>query len=542
MSRPPNSPFTDEQLGDDDSIRLLELQPGQRDSPIVIRLFVHNLTSAPPYEALSYVWGDPNKTEAIEIKSPATYMGPNTQLHVTTSCVMALRRLRSAEATRILWVDAICINQVNVPERNHQLTLMTRIYHNASRVVVYLGEKGQEDDSDAVMEWIQDLHAPSDAGETPEKPSNEVIQRFFGRRWFTRVWVIQEIKVARAAIVICGEKSVTWDAFEQVPTHLLGNAGSFVSRRFFTASSWQLPYPVRLLRLLESTREFGATDARDKMFAILPLVNQDTQQYLGISPSDSSSTSDSYDDNQPIFPTIRVNYSRSTSEVFAQLSRDLIDAIGLKMLLTVVTPTTIPNLPSWATDWTTNLDPREVYRLSRIKCLRHRELSHVNGLRDCTSPVTWSFSDYIDSDGLKSTQLEVSGNMGGTIRKLGDVCDIYEDIFPLEQWESLCDPIQRKAPFIQALGGERGIHIILGEIRRFNSKQLSRNMEVSGATYSSIHGKIEERGGEKLVDILAYLPPSLRHAAEDLFRECHSRRFYVTETGLLGLAPKSARI
>lgn len=452
------------------------------------------------------------------------------------------------------------------------------------------GRKGEEDDSDAVMDWIQDLHAPSDAGETPQKPNPEVIQRFFRRCWFTRVWVLQEIKVARAAKVICGEKSVVWDAFEQAPISLPHTASSLVSRGLFTGHIWQPPYPVRLLRLLQLTRGFGATDARDKLFAILPLLEQDTQQYLSISSSNSfdiSGSSDnvaahrapdfmhrlkpiwalpavtssmdtsthslprppsaSIDDNQPTFPIIRADYSRSTSETFAQLSRNLIDVIGLDILRTVVTPTTISNLPSWATDWATNWSLPEVHRFHRISGLGRVKHIYVDSLRDCTLPVTWCFSDYIRSDGSKSTQLEVSGNVAGTILNLGQLCNIHEDTFPLEQWESLCDPMQRTKMFMLGRWSDRHVATILGEIRRFNSEHLSENIDVLGARYASKYDKRDQGTqrrvrGRKLTDILNYVQHSLRHIATELFSKCHGRKFFIAETGLLGFAPTSARI
>ncbi|KAK2773589.1 heterokaryon incompatibility protein [Colletotrichum kahawae] len=264
-------------------------------------------------------------------------MGPKTQLHVTTSCAMALRRLRLAEATRTLWVDAICIDQSSVAERNHQMTLMTRIYHAASRVIVYLGEPALNDDSDAVMDWVQDLHAPSDRIERPIRPKQAAFQSFLGRRWFTRVWVMQEIRVAKAAIVICGGKTISWDAFRQVKhtfsysfrhaEPLPYTVQSLTSTETFGRYSWKPSYPVLLLRLLERTRDFDATDARDKLFAILPLLDWETQQCLKANPDGLPSCQ-----TQSSVEIIRVDYSRSTAEMFTQLSRVLIDAIGLDVL------------------------------------------------------------------------------------------------------------------------------------------------------------------------------------------------------------------
>jgi Heterokaryon incompatibility protein (HET) len=83
------------------------------------------------YEALSYVWGDPAIKHAVEVDGK--------ELFITTNLGAALRRLRRLNVTRIMRVDAICIDQDNIEERSAQLQLMARIYHGASSVVIWLG-------------------------------------------------------------------------------------------------------------------------------------------------------------------------------------------------------------------------------------------------------------------------------------------------------------------------------------------------------------------------------------------------------------------
>jgi len=67
---------------------------------------------------------------------------------VTANCEAALRRLRNANSKRILWVDAICINQDDPTERSQQVTLMRDIYRNASNILAWLGKTSIECDPD----------------------------------------------------------------------------------------------------------------------------------------------------------------------------------------------------------------------------------------------------------------------------------------------------------------------------------------------------------------------------------------------------------
>ncbi|KAF2452128.1 hypothetical protein P171DRAFT_347545 [Karstenula rhodostoma CBS 690.94] len=111
--------------------RLVLLAPGNHNDPIICSLKYFDVLHPPPYEALSYVWGDPKITAPISID------GHNLQ--VTTNLEIALRHLRLEQATRILWIDAININQLDMNERAQQVAMMANIYRNADLVVVWLG-------------------------------------------------------------------------------------------------------------------------------------------------------------------------------------------------------------------------------------------------------------------------------------------------------------------------------------------------------------------------------------------------------------------
>jgi hypothetical protein len=120
----------------DDEIRLLHLSPGTGDDAIQFTLQPTRLSLTPSYEAISYRWGDPTDTR------PALCDGKT--MTINASLHAALRRLRLADATRVLWADAACIGQANVAEKSHQVNTMGRIYTQPTRVLIWLGEGGPE--------------------------------------------------------------------------------------------------------------------------------------------------------------------------------------------------------------------------------------------------------------------------------------------------------------------------------------------------------------------------------------------------------------
>ncbi|RMJ16109.1 hypothetical protein CDV36_004223 [Fusarium kuroshium] len=120
-----------------DCIRLLWLMPHEnKDAPIQCQLFDYLLLGSRGgthlYEALSYVWGSPEKTQSI--------FTPTGCVPVTENLHAALSRLRDGSLPRIVWADAVCINQDDMEERDRQVKAMAKIYAKASRVIVWLEE------------------------------------------------------------------------------------------------------------------------------------------------------------------------------------------------------------------------------------------------------------------------------------------------------------------------------------------------------------------------------------------------------------------
>ena len=168
-------------------IRLLCLLPNESEAePLQCKLHNYSLQKSGPrshrYEALSYVWGNPRETLPIYVDKD--------QFLVTVNLHAALSRLRDHSFERIIWVDAICIDQNNPEEQGQQVQLMAKIYSNAYCVIVWLGKKAE--DTDRALENIQ-LAADKELTKRPKKEINQqAILSLLRQPWFQRIWVREQ--------------------------------------------------------------------------------------------------------------------------------------------------------------------------------------------------------------------------------------------------------------------------------------------------------------------------------------------------------------
>lgn len=188
-----------------------------------------------PYSAMSYTWatqeGDDSFTENIKI-------GEHEYLAITANCAESLNRIRQENTGQAIWVDMICIDQDNITERNHQVGLMSDIFGLAEQVQVYLGPGTPH--SDLIFSFSQ--KASEQTVELLERSWEDL----FKRRWFSRVWVLQEIARAKRAVVYCGQAQMDWQALETL-------AIEYSSRGRDTAPLLTLPTVFQLESTIRKT-------------------------------------------------------------------------------------------------------------------------------------------------------------------------------------------------------------------------------------------------------------------------------------------------
>ena len=225
------SPSLYEPLSSFAATRLFILPPSASEDDVTGHLLEVDLVDeCLPYEAVSYVWGTVAESHLIVV---------NDQIvPVRRNLYDCLRRLRSLTDARVLWIDALSISQRDVEEKTRQVAMIGTIFKAAERVLAWLGEHA--DCSEYLFDqdgWIKfhkdprakDLVLDITASAWPperhhfdsrsEQPSikNEISVRvavwsaFAQRAYFSRLWVVQEVCLARELFVCCRDSHGAWE-------------------------------------------------------------------------------------------------------------------------------------------------------------------------------------------------------------------------------------------------------------------------------------------------------------------------------------------
>lgn len=117
-------------------IRLIEVLPGHVNSPVFCKFHRHALISPDliKFRALSYTWGNPEPMSTIFVD--------NIAFKVRHNLLLFLQRYRleghESSGDQLIWIDALCIDQSNIAERNHQVALMREIYSLVNKIPLFL--------------------------------------------------------------------------------------------------------------------------------------------------------------------------------------------------------------------------------------------------------------------------------------------------------------------------------------------------------------------------------------------------------------------
>ncbi|KAI0425578.1 heterokaryon incompatibility protein-domain-containing protein [Xylaria sp. FL1042] len=366
-----------------DSIRVFVLAASENaEASIHGELVEHRLSdvhATQGYTALSYAWGYKKGTHEI-------FIG-NRRLPIGDNLMSALRDLRREDRPIRLWIDALCINQRDINERNHQVQQMRSVYSSALETVIYLGR--QMGDNIEYSAWnFLERHATWAMNENgdadPDLPAKrEIMSHFRGelsdvemsvlkRPWFRRLWVFQEVVVSITLSIQCGGRRISWDDF--CKSLLLsprnqdryGFSLSLVDRvdivrdMFHTRCLYQelhgmghaLPFwraqveapkhnTLDILDLLQKTRRLEASDPRDKIFGLVGISTGIDERYLVI------------------------DYSLNYRSVYTRFARGIIRATGRCDILSYVEHdfsvnrrigfTSVENnMASWVPNWDLN--------------------------------------------------------------------------------------------------------------------------------------------------------------------------------------------
>lgn len=291
------------------AIRLVVLEQGSGHEPIRCNLISVESSKKPTYEALSYEWGPTsNRNWPIYING-AWY-------EVRKNLFDALVYLRNPDSDRILWIDALCINQEDVTERNQQVYLMGSIYSQAREVLVWLGP--EKNNSDLAMDLFEEMDEYTKNGgikgtllqkmgrwiylkgtkvdgpdmDEPE-PELRAILAWTERTFWKRIWIVQEIQLAQKLSICCGSKSISdktltnaraymdiqYPPLLQDPHHLhadlvkkIGSSQAFKLLKLREESHNQRSQ-TPLKDWLYICKHSNCSDLRDRVYALLGLAS-----------------------------------------------------------------------------------------------------------------------------------------------------------------------------------------------------------------------------------------------------------------------------
>lgn len=261
-----------------DEIRLLHLDPYETPSePLHGCLTPTRLSQRPYYIALSYTWANTNGDRTL---SDNIFLGKAwTPFAITSNCAAALRRLRLRGGPRVLWVDSICIDQTNIGERSHQVSMMRDIYSRAESVAIFLGGDTSTNintPAGRLMQRLSDdrLHA---GRAVKNNWGGEFdywgVCDLFQQPYWSRIWVIQEVLLARQAEIILGDAEVPLHEFiENFMKLLPDTVGFWLPLWIYSLGGSHYGEVDAFYDLLNRTSTCTASDERDLVFALFGLV------------------------------------------------------------------------------------------------------------------------------------------------------------------------------------------------------------------------------------------------------------------------------
>ncbi|KAK9439955.1 HET domain protein [Metarhizium brunneum] len=237
-----------------DGIRLVTIDPELTpDGLLSCQLQTTTFARRPRYETLSYRWGDESCRRSIVVDG--------AELYVTANLFEALQYFRTHARRAALWIDAICINQRDTPERSSQLRIMPHIYARAESTLVWLGGRY--------------INLPIDLGpDSPgAEPNADIRDRVMADAYWQRVWILQEIGKARRIHLCFGREPAEWDAFiSWIRQHNGADQDDGVGPlRLDRLRRHKYDGSCSLRQLLESHASAFSKDPRDKIYGLVGL-------------------------------------------------------------------------------------------------------------------------------------------------------------------------------------------------------------------------------------------------------------------------------
>lgn len=348
-------------------------------------------------------------------------------------------RVRDSQDERVLWVDALCINQGDEVEKSHQVRLMTEIYRSTWRGLAWLGEFEEDtalvperglqtcqdsgmtmrkNDAQMAFQFVEKLskmradgHFTVDDGEVPAgwvsvtRPEVTALNKLMALRWWSRIWTVQEfILPPRMGFmlgnILCEEAlaSLAAKPEEDMWKHdrLYGECCEAVIQKLpeFPASLLYFYDHMPSLRSFKRQLPLGhainrfrtrdCSDPRDKIFGLLGLTDPMTRQL--------------------------VDYALDKKQVYINFVRyEIISTNSLRPLMRLPERHRDKSLPSWVPD----LEAAVPDGMGRN--MLNLEIKYIDG---CELLFSAGTHRSMEMDSSREDELRLGGRRVDTIRRV----------------------------------------------------------------------------------------------------------------------------
>jgi hypothetical protein len=428
-------------------IRLIELLPSddddrspKRHAKIKLRTISLDDPNEQEYEAISYCWGDTADRYPVICE--------DRTLSITLNLHYILRRLQLKDKPRLLWADAICINQLDEEEKSVQVRMMADIYRSATCVLIYLGE--DNDGSGVLGDFLPQFAnakakiLAAQAAEGNDSPYISLtaerqkqlglpfmtlrnqfyfmaIPTLLNRPWFERVWVIQELAFAKKATVLCGSWELPWTTFVTAieivkflpmsPFDIMAGADRLEHLKW----SQKNAFTATMGAVLYSNRGTKASEAVDHIFALAGLA---------------------WDRDY-----IEIDYKKPISDVLEDTARHILLRTQKLWLLTNagISYQKDSSIPSWVPDWSCH-HKKQLHIIPPISPEANAALDSLRSLDSLDSLQEVIAHKWVDA-GLsfecEGKVLRVKGIKMDTVAIIGDIAPSKPDWWEFLGWKAI---------------------------------------------------------------------------------------------------------
>jgi hypothetical protein len=550
--------------------RILRLRRRTLRAELVCDFIQVPVDETPPFEGVSYAWGGEQLTEAI--------MVDGKRLAVTPTVLKLLWYRRSFFSEAYLWIDALCIDQRNQGEKEDQIPLMRDIYKTASRTLVWLAHPSDAPRAHKARGLSMNIISLGARMELGVLSADQVLYilssdsgmpalgSMLSRAFFERLWVVQEIALAKKVHIVYGDITMEWDSLasaakflgdprlmgslregDEGPLHTgatmrtIRNVANIVSIDFLRHDQ---AFDRPLLRLSEvmayAVSHFQTTIPHDKLFGVLSLVS-DGAFLIG-----------------------RPNYEEPVRDLYTRVTRRILHwdpSLCILELAGTGYGNRIEGLPSWVPDWTRGNQGK---RISVSFDRRYRLVSDSEpwSYYDPSFPLDRELSIKIISfDKISKIQHSIcmpwllSSDFGigdGNAHEFIDLLyNWYEEArFLASNDTSTCSLYgsRLRAEFFHALMGcaaysglnGSGLTGLTLEVLEDALQVSRRSSQYPGSDYGVLLRKLQSERGLSEAQVYA-LPPAFNQVLFALGESAGGKRFATLESGRMALVPPETR-